>query len=303
MKTLSAFLLAATLGFAQRPAPEQKPLPDLTAEQKATIEAALPRTAPAKPKRARRILISNLNIGHGKHPSITYGNYALAEMGKRTGAYEVVISDDVEMFRPDKIKQFDAICFLNTVGVLTEDPELKRSLMDFIESGKGFIGFHAAAATFVQWPKYDQWPAFGKMLGATENGGHPWRPNENIRMKVDDPKSPLNVALPKEGFDIADEVFQFQEPKLRELFHVLVSIDIEKSGMNPQRKVLPIRREDMDFPMTWIRQQGKGRVYYSSLGHNPSIFYNATLLPHFLAGIQYALGDLKADDRPSAKGK
>ena len=91
-------------------------------------------------------------------------NYAIEQIGKRTGAYEAVFNNDVEMFRPDKLRQFDALCFANTVGVLFEDPELRKSLLDFIAGGKGFIGIHDAIATFVQYPKYDQWPAFGQML-------------------------------------------------------------------------------------------------------------------------------------------
>jgi hypothetical protein len=62
--------------------------------------------------------------------------------------------------------------------------------------------------------------------------------------------------------------------------------------------VLPIREKDQDFPMSWIRTEGKGRIFYSALGHNAQLFENAALLQHFLAGIQYALGDLKADARP-----
>ena len=57
------------------------------------------------------------------------------------------------MFRPDKLRQFDALCFANTVGVLFEDPELRKSLLDFIAGGKGFIGIHDAIATFVQYPE------------------------------------------------------------------------------------------------------------------------------------------------------
>ena len=59
---------------------------------------------------------------------------------------------------PGKIEQFDALCFLNTVGVLFDDPELRKSLLGFIAGGKGFVGIHDAIATFVQYPKYDQWP-------------------------------------------------------------------------------------------------------------------------------------------------
>jgi hypothetical protein len=89
---------------------------------------------------------------------------------------------------PSRIEQFDAICFLNTVGVLFDDPELRKSLLGFIAGGKGFAGIHDAIATFVQYPKYDQWPPFGQMLGATENGGHPWE-GETMTVKIEIPKA------------------------------------------------------------------------------------------------------------------
>jgi len=63
--------------------------------------------------------------------------------------------------------------------------------------------------------------------------------------------------------------------------------------------LLPARAEDKDFPVSWIRAYEKGRVFYSALGHGIKIYSNPTLLAHFLAGIQYALGDLKADSTPS----
>lgn len=285
--------LCAFLISAQQVAPEQRQ----------SIDAALPEKAPGKPKKPRRLLVTSLCIRDGRvmrgHPSIAAGNYAIQQMGRRTGAYEAVLNNDVEMFRPDKIKQFDAICFNNTQGVLFEDPELKESLLGFIRNGGGFIGFHAAVVSFVQYPKYDFWPEFGRMLGGTENGGHPWMPRDSFTIKVDDPKSPLNRVFEGQGFEITEEVFQFQEPALRERLHVLLSIDMTKSV--PTRSVLPIRKEDNDFPMTWIRAEGKGRIFYSALGHNAHIFWDAKLLQHFLAGIQYALGDLEADATPSAK--
>ena len=160
------------------------------------------------------------------------------------------------------------------------------------------MGIHDAIATFVQYPKYDQWPPFGQMLGATENGGHPWD-GEMMTVKVDDPKSPINAVFRGQGFEIADQAFQFQEPKLRDHLHVLLSIDVEKTPFSPRRRILPVRAEDKDFPVSWIRSYEKGRVFYSSLGHGIKIYSNPMLLEHFLAGIQYALGDLKADSTPS----
>jgi type 1 glutamine amidotransferase len=270
------------------------------------VDAAVPQKAPARPKQPRRLLVSNLSMRDGKpwrgssYATLPAGNYAVEQMGKRTGAYEPVFSNDIEMFRPGAIQQFDAICFNNTVGVLFDDAELKKSLLGFIAGGKGFVGIHDALATFVQYPKYDQWPEFGRMVGATENGGHPWN-GEPMTIRVEDPANPVNKVFGGQQFQVTDQAFQFQEPELRDHLHVLLSIDVEKTGLAPNRRILPVRQQDKDFPMSWIRPYGKGRVFYSALGHGPQIFWNAPLLEHFLAGIQYALGDLKADDTPSAR--
>ena len=281
---------------------------ELTADQKQKIDAALPQAAPAKPKQARRMLVTNLSMRDGKAvrgssvATLPYGNYAIEQMGKKTGAYEAVFTDDIEMFRPERLRQFDALCFNNTVGVLFEDPELRKSLLGFIAGGKGFVGVHDAIATFVQYPKYDQWPAFGQMLGATENGGHPWN-GELMTMKVEDPVSPLTSMFQGKDFQIADQAFQFQEPVLRDHLHVLLRIDAEKTGLAPNRRVLPARQQDHDFPMSWIRSYEKGRVFYLGLGHGPLVYSHALLMAHLLAGIQYAIGDLPADDRPDKVAK
>lgn len=279
--------------------------PPLAPEIKQQIDAALPAKAQVRPKKPRRLLVNTLCMRGGRpmrgHPSIAAGNYAIGELGRRTGAFEAVFNNDVEMFRPGAIGQFDAICFNNAQGVLFDDPELKTSLLDFVRRGGGIVGFHAACVSFVEYPRYDFWPEFGRLLGGTENGGHPWTPNDSFFIKVDDPKSPLNRAFRGRGFEIADEVFQFQEPDLRERLHVLISIDMDKSS--PTRRVLPVRQKDLDFPMSWIRAEDKGRVFYTALGHNAHIFAHPSLLEHFLAGIQYALGDLKADSTPSARLK
>ncbi|HOK46602.1 MAG TPA: ThuA domain-containing protein [Bryobacteraceae bacterium] len=289
-------VLCASVALGQRRA-------QFTPEQMKLIEEAVPKKAVVKPKKPRRLLVTSLCMSGDKiipgHPSIQPGKYALQQMAKSTGAFEVVLSDDVEMFRPEKLKEFDAICFNNTQGVIIRDPALQDSIYKFITGGGGFVGFHAAVATINQYPKFDVWPWYSEMLGGTESGGHPWMPRDSFFIKVDDPKSPLTAAFKGQGFEIVDEVFQLQEPNLRDRFRVLLSIDMEKS--KPSRPPLPIRQKDNDFPLTWIRTEGKGRVFYSGLGHNPHIFWHPVLLEHFLAGIQYALGDLEADATPSSK--
>lgn len=279
---------------------------EVTSEQRQRIDAAIPNSAAVKPLKPRRMLISTLSMRNGQpvrgHSAriIPIHNYAFEQLGKRTGAYEPVFSNDIEMLRPENIQQFDAICFLNTVGVLFDDPELRKSLLDFVAQGKGFVGIHDAIATFVEYPVYDQWPEFGRMLGGTENGGHPWN-RELMTIKLDDPDNPVNAAFHGQSLQIADQAFQLQELSFRDRLHVLYSVDVEKTDLAPNRRILPQRSEDMDFPMGWIKAYGKGRVFYGGLGHSAEVYWNPQMLEHFLAGIQYALGDLKADDSPSGK--
>ena len=193
---------------------------EIAPEDRQKVEAAIPKTAPAAPQKARRILVVNKNVRQGMtrtgHPSIAVGNLALEMMGKQTGAYETVFSDDLALWRPASIRRFDAICFMNTAGVLTDDPELRQSLLAFVREGGGFVAFHAGGgATFVEYPKYDQFPEFGEMVGGYENGGHPWKPDEPITIRVEDPKHPLTRMLDASGFEVRDEVFQFQAPYSR----------------------------------------------------------------------------------------
>ena len=181
-------------------------------EDRQKVEAAIPTAAPAPPQKPRLMLVVNLNVRKGEvrggHSSIPYGNLALKLMGEKTGAYEAVFSDDVELWRPESIRRFDAICFMNTVGVLTEDPELRQSLLAFVRDGGGFAAFHAGGgATFVEWPVYDQLPEFGVMVGGYENGGHPWAPDEPITIRVEDESHPLTRMFDPSGFVVEDEVF------------------------------------------------------------------------------------------------
>ena len=298
---LATLMLGGALGAEDLP----KGALEISPEDRQKVEAAIPTSAPATPREPRRMLVMNLNVRKGEvrggHSSIPCGNLALELMGKKTGAYEIVLSDDVELWRPESIRQFDAICFMNTVGVLTDDRALRESLLAFVREGGGFVAFHAGGgATFVEWPVYDQFPEFGEMVGGYENGGHPWAPDEPITIRVEDPKHPLTGMLDPSGFVVEDEVFQFQAPYAREKVRVLLSIDTERTDMSPERRFLPERAEDRDFPMSWIKAYGKGRVFYTSFGHNTHMYQDPKLLKHYLAGIQYAVGDLEADATPSA---
>ena len=120
-----------------------------------------------------------------------------------------------------------------------------------------------------------------------------------ITVKIDDPDNPINAAFEGQSFDTIDEVYTFAWDSFsRENVRVLTSIDY--SQMTDCDKGLESnRRPDSDYALSWVKREGQGRVYINVLGHHESIYYNnPAMLEHILAGIQYALGDLKADDTP-----
>ncbi|MCH2102364.1 MAG: ThuA domain-containing protein, partial [Planctomycetes bacterium] len=87
-------------------------------------------------------------------------------------------------------------------------------------------------------------------------------------------------------FTITDEIYQFKDPYSRERQHILLSLDIEASNMN----VGGINRADSDFAIAWTRKQGKGRVFYSSLGHRADVWTNSAYAEHLIEGVLWAAG-------------
>ncbi len=279
-----------------------KGIPD---SARALIEEALPAMATVKMKKPAKLLVFNLHKNKDRvmdgHPSVPYANYAYKLLGERTGAWETWFSRDTMIFQKEILNQFDALCFNNTAGVLFDDPEMRNNLLEYVYSGKGFIGIHAAGATFCQWPVYDQFPEYGEMLGGFENGGHPWKPHEWITLKLDEPGHPVNKAFGGKQFDVSDEVFQFSEPYSRDRLRILISIDTSLTDMSMGRRILPERRADGDIAISWVRNYGRGRVFYTSLGHNTHLNWNPVVLQHYLDGFQFALGDLAVPVVPSSR--
>jgi uncharacterized protein len=242
--------------------------------------AALPAKAQVQPAKPRKLLVFSV-ARYYVHPTIPMGVKVFQEMGRKTGAWETVASDDPQVFAADKLAAFDAVVFNNTSGTCFDDPTLQKNLLEFVKNGKGFVGIHGAADTFYDWKEY------GEMLGGRFNG-HPWHV---AVVKIDDPKSPLNAAFDG-GFKIMEEIYTFKEPFSRQTNHVLLSMDWKASQLGGGN------RADNDYALAWCREYGKGRVFYSAFGNEIQTFSNAAILKHWCDGIQYALGDLKADATP-----
>lgn len=274
----------------------------VTAEptERQRVAAAIPTRAFVRPRKDRKLLIFDLNVGYGGHRSIPTANLAFKLMGEKTGAFETVVSKDPSVFKPESLRRFDAVFFNNTVGNCFEDPALRQSLIEFVYGGGGLLGVHGTSVAFTRWPgAHEDWPEFGIMLGA--RGANHRESNEHIFIKLDDPDHPLNQPFGGKGFDYRDEFFRFHEPYSRHRVRVLFSTDTEKTNMNQGPARGNCLREDNDYALAWVRQYGRGRVFYCTIAHNPYVFWDPKMLQFYLAAAQFALGDLAAPTIPSAK--
>jgi type 1 glutamine amidotransferase len=304
IKPIWAMLLSAILApsaFAQQPStanpaagvPKAPRRREATPEQRQKIESASPEKAPAKPHKARKLLVVDYRASH---PSVPSADLAVELMGAKTGAYEATISHDASLLAAGKLQQFDAVYLNNTVGRdgdIFSTPELRDGFAAYIRNGGGLVGNHAASVAAPEWSE------FTEILGVT--GAAHRSQTEKIFVKVDDPASPLNAAFGGKGFEFTGEVFRFKPPSPRTRVHVLLSIDVSKTDMNQDACTSNCVSDDGEYPISWVHSYGKGRVFYMSLGHDADVFWNPPILQHFLAGIQFALGDLKANTKPTVQ--
>ena len=144
-----------------------------------------------------------------------------------------------------------------------------------------------------------QWPEFNTLIGGYFK--FHWPDPQVIKVKIDDPNSPLTAMFHGQEFEIHDETYTFeQESFSRKNVHVLTSIDYDKmSAEDKAKEANP--RTDADYALSYIRREGQGRVFYEGHGHSDRVYAMTPMLEHLRAGIQYALGDLPADDSPSAR--
>lgn len=261
------------------------------------IAAACPEKSTAVPAKPRKVLVYTKTLGF-YHDAIPLGARAIQIMGQKTGAWETVISDDCYMFEPETLAQFDAVMMMSTTGELfgltgkQANERLRKSLIDFVASGKGLAGSHAATDCSYRWKEY------GDMIGGFF-AGHPFG---QIHVKIDDPKHPVSAAFGGQDFDIRDEIYTFRDPYSRTKQRVLISVDMEKTKLadDPRRPGFKQgeNRADHDYALSWVKEYGNGRVFYCAFGHDHGIFWNRMILQHYLDGMQYVLGDLKADATP-----
>ena len=253
-----------------------------SAEALAKIRAAAPKQATAQPKSARKMLV----LSYQSHnPGRFAGEKALEIMAKQTGAYEMeIVSNKANLaaaVMPENLRKYDAVCVNNSTGgdgKANNGKTLVENLSDYVAGGGGLVGIHSATDN-----------KFGEVFGGFFSG-HPW--SEMVGVKIDDPDHTLCKVFKGEGFMVDDEIYQFTKIYTREKLRVLLSLDMTKTKDKG-------RRVDKDNAVAWVKQHGKGRIFYCSLGHKPHVFQDPKLLRFYLDGIQFALGDIQADMTPS----
>ncbi len=253
------------------------------------VPEAQAHTLTAPPPQVKQIHLKHvLVIGQTKgfeHDSVSAAMAAIYNMGKETGLWDTVMRTDTELLTKKDIARngknlnhFDAVVFASTTGELDMDAGQKQDMIAFVrEDGKGFVGIHAALDTNYNWPEY------GEMIGGWFDQ-HPWM-TFNAPIVTEDPDFPAVRHLPK-AFVKYDEIYQPKEWS-RSKVNVLLSLDSTKLDYtnNPR-----IHRADHDFPVAWTNLYGKGRVFYSTLGHTEESWEDPDIRKMYFEAIKWSLG-------------
>jgi len=274
------------------------------------MTAALPDKAPARPQKPRKVLVLGRAAGY-VHSSIPLAAKTIEAMGARTGAWTATTTYDAADINTANLAQYDAIFLASTTGCFLDDANdaaataaRRAAFMAFVRGGKGIAAIHAAGDSYhgaqcaqpMASAGEPLWPEFNRMIGGYFK--FHWNNPQLITVKIDDPKSPLTAMFHGQEFEIHDETYVFANDSFsRSNVHVLTSVNYDKMSAEDKAKE-KTPRPDHDYALSWIRAEGKGRVFYEAHGHDESIYAMRPMLEHLLAGMQYALGDLKADDKP-----
>jgi type 1 glutamine amidotransferase len=207
-------------------------------------------------------------------------------MGHESGLWDTELRTDTELLtkkdlgrNAKNLDYFDLLIFASTTGELEMDDSQKKDMMAFIhDDGKGFVGIHAALDTNYKWPEY------GEMIGGWFDE-HPWTTFQ-APIVNEAPDFPAVRHFPA-AFVKYDEIYQ---PKAwsRDKVNVLLSLDASKLDFDP--KNTRIHRTDHDFPVAWSKMYGKGRVFYSTLGHTEESWQDPDIRKMYFEAIKWALG-------------
>jgi type 1 glutamine amidotransferase/sugar phosphate isomerase/epimerase len=257
------------------------------------IRAAIPSKPYATPKQPRKLLVIESLQGMS-HDTIPHANVMLEEMGKITGAWTTEFNNDLNNLKYPKVTEYDAVFLNSIVGEFAADLEVRDGLARYVREGGGLGGVHGTP-----WASRN-WDEFAEMIGSQSA---PHRIEQGI-MKVYDTASPIMKPFGGKDLPFREEYYRFEHEgrgRLRwDKVRVLMTVALDDPKVEP-RPWTGYKRPDNVYPVTWIRSYGKGRVFYSSLGHMAETFMSPEIVGHLFAGMQFMLGDLDADTTPNPR--
>lgn len=209
---------------------------------------------------------------------------ALQEMARDSGAFTIKLSQDARDLTADRLGEFDVLIF-STTGALPIDRETWTAITIWIESGQGgFVGIHSAADTALDFEGGED--AYTTFLGGRFDG-HPWTQGTPIRLSNLEPSHPLVASWP-DGTPYAEEIYQYAG-FVPDRVRVLQTLDMTAE---PLRRPYPV-------PVTWVRQTGRGRLFYTNLGHTRSTWDDPRFRDQIIDAIRWTGGRLYASAAPN----
>jgi uncharacterized protein len=248
--------------------------------------------------RARKVVLAWADTRNGiaQHDSVSHALAVIERLGYESGAYDTFIRTDSNIISKSplmtngqpasggpSLANVDAIFFLGHREVELS-PEQRADLLSFVrDDGKGFVAAHTATTAFLGWPE------FGEMLGG-QYDDHPWGTTDGWVIN-EDPSFPATRHFPA-TFPFTDEFYQTKNYS-RDKLHVVLRLDMSRMPANPG-----VHRTDGDFPLAWAKTYGKGRVFYSSLGHAAKTWDNPDVYHMYFEALKWSLGLTDADVTP-----
>ena len=249
-----------------------------------TAQADAPRAPAAQTFHTFRVLVIAQTTGF-EHDSIPDSMGTIWKMGHDSRLWDTMLRTDTELITKTDPKArnmktlnyFDALVFASPTGEMDLTDAQKRDMLSFIhDDGKGFVGVHAALDVNFKWPQY------GEMIGGYFDQ-HPWRTFQAPIIN-EDPSFPAVRHFPKE-FSKYDEIYQPKDWS-RDKVNVLLSLDPSELNFSTPG----IHRTDRDFAVAWAKMYGKGRVFYSTLGHTKESWDDPDIQKMYFEAIKWALG-------------
>lgn len=237
------------------------------------------------PKGKPRLLLFEKINGFRDGPSVDAAHAALLAMAERKG-WAIATTDKGGAINPDTLKQFDAIIWNNISGdVLTLSQ--RRALQDYMEKGGGFVAVHGSAGD----PAYF-WDWYADTLIGARFAGHPMNPQyQDARVVVENPASPLAKSLPAE-WTMNDEWYSFRTNPRAAGATVILTLD--EASYKPDGQMGQNLRMGDDHPLAWTNCIGKGRMFYSAIGHLPETYSQPQYVTLLESAIDWAATERQA---------